>query len=191
VDKTRPATSIPTIILRVIAKVQLPVTTATPTAAVNLTPTKERRTSEFYSPAVSPAQVWRRSSEELEADDLKQTNVGEPHLSTIQHKWRLLHMHIAAIPTTPVTARRSASILGVSRDIWWASAIFGESAPAIPIRPDLAYTILLMDIKSVPWNSEFTSNQAPHKPVIFQPWILMLRPKRTSVLFTSAALCWN
>ena len=50
-----------------IAKVQLSVTTATPTAAVSLTPTKKRRTSGSYS----PARVRKRSSEELEADDLE------------------------------------------------------------------------------------------------------------------------
>ena len=54
-----------------IAKVQLSVTTGTPTAAVTLTPTKKRRTSGTYSPAVSPARVKKRSSEELEADDLE------------------------------------------------------------------------------------------------------------------------
>ena len=54
-----------------IAKVQLSVTTATPTSAVTLTPTKKRRTSGSYSPAVSPARVRKRSSEELEADDLE------------------------------------------------------------------------------------------------------------------------
>jgi len=54
-----------------IAKVQLSATTATPTAVVNLTPTKKRRTSGSYSPAVSPARVRKRSSEELEADDLE------------------------------------------------------------------------------------------------------------------------
>jgi hypothetical protein len=54
-----------------IAKVQLSVTTATPTTVVNLTPTKKRRTSGSYSPAVSPARVRKRSSEELEADDLE------------------------------------------------------------------------------------------------------------------------
>ena len=47
-----------------IAKVQL---SATPTAAVTLTPTKKRRTSGSYS----PARVRKRSSEELEADDLE------------------------------------------------------------------------------------------------------------------------
>jgi len=50
-----------------IAKVQLSVTTGTPTAAVTLTPTKKRRTSGTYS----PARVRKRSSEELEADDLE------------------------------------------------------------------------------------------------------------------------
>ena len=54
-----------------IAKVQLSVTTATPTAVVNLTPTKKRRTSGSYSPAISPARVRKRPSEELEADDLE------------------------------------------------------------------------------------------------------------------------
>jgi len=54
-----------------IAKVQLSVTTGTPTTAVTLTPTKKRRTSGTYSPAVSPARVRKRSSEELEADDLE------------------------------------------------------------------------------------------------------------------------
>ena len=52
-----------------IAKVQLSVTTATPTATVNPTPAKKRRTSGSYSPVVSPARVRKRSSEELEADD--------------------------------------------------------------------------------------------------------------------------
>jgi len=54
-----------------IAKVQLSVTTATPTTVVNLTPTKKRRTSGSYSPAVSPVTARKRSSEELEADDLE------------------------------------------------------------------------------------------------------------------------
>ena len=54
-----------------IAKVQLSFTTATPIAMVNLTPTKKRRTSGSYSPAISPARVRKRSSEELEADDLE------------------------------------------------------------------------------------------------------------------------
>jgi len=54
-----------------IAKVQLSVTTATPTTMVNLTPKKKRRTSGSYSPAISPARVRKRSSEELEADDLE------------------------------------------------------------------------------------------------------------------------
>ena len=52
-----------------IAKVQL--STDTPAAAVTLTPKKKRRTSGTYSPAVSPARVKKRSSEELEADDLE------------------------------------------------------------------------------------------------------------------------
>ena len=54
-----------------IAKVQLSVTTATPTAVVNLTPTKKQRTSGSYSPAISPTRVRTRPSEELEADDLE------------------------------------------------------------------------------------------------------------------------
>lgn len=54
-----------------IANVQLSVTTVTSTAVVNLTPTKKRRTSGSYSPAVSPARARKRSSEELEADDLE------------------------------------------------------------------------------------------------------------------------
>lgn len=51
-----------------IANVQLAVTT-TLTTVVNMTPTKKRRTSGSYSPALSPARVRKRSSEELEADD--------------------------------------------------------------------------------------------------------------------------
>jgi len=50
-----------------IAKVQLSVTTATPTAVVNLTPTKKRRISGSYS----PARGRKQSSEELETDDLE------------------------------------------------------------------------------------------------------------------------
>lgn len=57
-----------------IAKVQLSVTTATPTTVVSLTPTKKRRTSGSYSPAVSHATARKRSSEELEADDLEYEN---------------------------------------------------------------------------------------------------------------------
>ena len=51
-----------------IAKVQLSVTTATPASVVNMTPMKKQRTYGSYSPAVSPA---KRSSEELEADDVE------------------------------------------------------------------------------------------------------------------------
>ena len=54
-----------------IARVQLSITTATPTTVATTTPMKKRRTSGSYSPAVSPARVKKRSSEELEADDLK------------------------------------------------------------------------------------------------------------------------
>ena len=54
-----------------IAKVQLSVTTATPTAVVNLTPTKKQRTSGLYSPVISPTRVRTWPSEELEADDLE------------------------------------------------------------------------------------------------------------------------
>jgi hypothetical protein len=60
-----------TTITPAIANVQLSVTTATPTAVASTTPTKKRRTSGTYSPAVSPARVKKRSSEELEADDLE------------------------------------------------------------------------------------------------------------------------
>ena len=60
-----------------IAKVQLSVTTTTPTAAVTLAPTKKRRTSGSYSPAISPARVRKRSSEELEADDLEYESSSE------------------------------------------------------------------------------------------------------------------
>ena len=60
-----------------IAKVQLSVTTATPTSVVNMTPTKKRRTSGSYSPAVSPATARKRSSEELEADDLEYESPSE------------------------------------------------------------------------------------------------------------------
>jgi len=42
-----------------------------PTTAANLTPTKKRKTSGPYSPAVSPARVRKRSSEELKIDDLE------------------------------------------------------------------------------------------------------------------------
>jgi len=56
-----------------IAKVQLSVTTATPTAVASLTPAKKRRTSGSYS----PARTRKRSSEELEADDLEYENPGE------------------------------------------------------------------------------------------------------------------
>lgn len=54
-----------------IANVQLSVTNLTPTAVVNMTPAKKRRTSGSYSPIVSPPRVRKRSSEELEADDLE------------------------------------------------------------------------------------------------------------------------
>lgn len=54
-----------------IANVQLSVTTVTPTAVVHMTPTKKRRTSGTYSPAHLPARVRKRSSEELDADDLE------------------------------------------------------------------------------------------------------------------------
>lgn len=50
------------------ANVQL---SAAPAAVVHMSPTKKRRTSGTYSPAVSPARVRKRSSEELEADDLE------------------------------------------------------------------------------------------------------------------------
>jgi hypothetical protein len=50
-----------------IANVQLSAATVIPTVVVNLTPAKKRRTSGTYS----PAKVRKRSSEELEADDLE------------------------------------------------------------------------------------------------------------------------
>ena len=50
-----------------IANVQLSVPTGAQTTVVNLTPTKKRRTSGTYS----PARARKRSSEELEADDVE------------------------------------------------------------------------------------------------------------------------
>ena len=70
-----------------IANVQLSVTTAAPTTVANMTPTKKRRTSGTYSPAVSPARVRKRSSEELEADDLDyEIPGGQREASTVTTK---------------------------------------------------------------------------------------------------------
>jgi hypothetical protein len=65
------------------ANVQLSVNTATPTTVANLTPTKKRRTSGSYSPAVSPARVRKRSSEELEADDLEYESPSEQREASV------------------------------------------------------------------------------------------------------------
>ena len=54
-----------------IAKIQVFVTTVMRTMVVNLTRTKKRRTPGSFSPAVSPARVRKRSSEELKVDDLE------------------------------------------------------------------------------------------------------------------------
>ena len=90
-----------------IAKVQLSVTTATPTAVVNLTPTKKRRTSGSYSPAVSPATARKRSSEELEADDLEYESPCE---------------------------RREASLVTTKRIRTSPEPVNGEKPPAVMLR---------------------------------------------------------
>ena len=70
-ENAAPHCGIHTNITPPIANVQLSVTAVTPTTVVNLTPVKKQRTSGSYSPTVSPARVRKRSSEELEADDLE------------------------------------------------------------------------------------------------------------------------
>jgi len=57
-----------------IAKVQLSVT---------LTPKKKQRTAGTYSPAVSPARARKRSSEELETDDLEYESPCEQHEASL------------------------------------------------------------------------------------------------------------
>ena len=72
-----------------IADVKLSVTTVKQSAVANPAPKKKRRTSGSYSPAVSPARGKKRSSEELEADDLEYESSCEQRETTAVAKKRI------------------------------------------------------------------------------------------------------